>query len=141
MFLDEPKTVLVAANVGVFNTNIFISTLASVPPPPAPGPFLSLVGTGGVPLPTHNSLLLPAYVDASLQLFCCGISSVAVDAMLMASLAALYPIRNQLVAGVWWMSVKALQALPIDLGVDDDGRISMSLNFVIRRRFNAALSS
>lgn len=141
MFLDEVLLVLVAANVGVFNTSLFISSKAQIPPPPAVGPFMTLVATGGTLDVTHNTRSLPAYVKNTLQLFTRGNDYPTSQAMLLAALAALYPIRNQLVAGVWWLSVTPLQAEPIDLGQDDNGRINLSLNFIITRRPNAALSS
>ena len=140
MFLDEPLSLFVAAGIGVFNETIFQTSMAHIPET-GDGPFLTLVGTGGTPVPTHNSRLQPAYVDTNLQLFARGTDPVAVFDMLLACLAVLYPIANQLVAGVWWLSVTPLQVVPMDLGVDDNERINMSLNFVIRRRPNAAMSS
>lgn len=139
MFSEEATYLLVNGGVGVANTNIFVSSKASIPA--GDGPFMSLIVGGGTVEPTHNQRTLPAYVHVPLQLFVRGSSYPACYTMLMMALAVLYPIQNRLVLGVWWRSVTPLQAEPIDLGQDDSGRFNASLNFVIVRRPNAALSS
>src|SRR5678816_531418 len=45
MFLDEIKDRLVAQNVGVYGSNIFLGSKAVIPT--GPGPYLSLTETGG----------------------------------------------------------------------------------------------
>src|SRR5688572_28803217 len=59
-FLTELVTLLVAAGVGVFGTNIFITSKAVIPP--GNGPYLNIVATGGtIGLRTQNDLSGPSY--------------------------------------------------------------------------------
>lgn len=142
MVLDELASIFVAASVGLIDTNIFLGTGKPIPPPPATGPFLSLIETGGSGSEgTHNSTLLPAYVNPHVQLYARGADYKLTRAVLDAAYVAVFPIRNRLVAGVWWRSVNVLGEI-MDLGRDpDSGRINLTLNIRITRRPNVASSS
>lgn len=138
MFLDELISVFVAAGVGTFNTNIFASTKANIPP--GDGPYLSVVETGGSgPEDTHNSQKLPAYVRPNAQVVARAKSYSVARTMAGAAYAAVYPVKNQLVSGVWWRQVNCLQE-PFDMGADDVGRVQVAFNIQVTRRPNAAMS-
>lgn len=141
MFVDEVMSVLTTATVGVENTNIFSGT-GKPWPVEEEGPYMRLISSGGSPTNrTHSETDLPAYVAAALQLLLRTKDYTAGDTMIRAGLTALMKKRNVLVQGVWWLSVTPLQVEPIDLGVDEDGWQHLSLNLVVTRRPNAAMSS
>jgi len=138
MFLDELISVFVNAGVGTFPGNIFASSKAQLPN--TDGPFLTLSETSGSgPEGTHNSTQLPAYVRPNAQIVARAKSYPVARNMAEAAFAAVYPVRNQLVAGVWWRQVVCLQN-PFDLGSDDVGRVQVVFNIQVTRRPNAAMS-
>lgn len=92
-FLNELVTLLVGAGVGVFGTNIFISSKAVIPS--GPGPYLSIVATGGVVgIRTQNNVSGPSYERPSAQIVVRANSAAAAEAMSRAAYAVLLSIRN-----------------------------------------------
>lgn len=93
-FLMELVEVLVLAGVGVYGTNIFISSKAVIPP--GNGPYLNIVATGGLTgIRTHNDVTGPAYERPSAQVTVRAQSAAAAEAMCRAAYAALVGVRNQ----------------------------------------------
>lgn len=93
-FLLELVAVLVAAGVGVYGTNIFISSKAVIPP--GNGPYLSIVATGGLEgIRTQNVTSGPTYERPSAQITVRAQSAAAAEAMARAAYAALVGVRNQ----------------------------------------------
>jgi len=93
-FLLELVAVLVAAGVGVYGTNIFISSKAVIPP--GNGPYLNIVATGGLEgLRTQNVVSGPSYERPSAQVVVRAQSAAAAEAMSRAAYAALVGVRNQ----------------------------------------------
>jgi hypothetical protein len=92
-FLLELVAVLVGASVGVYGTNIFISSKAVVPT--GNGPYLNIVATGGTTgLRTQNDTSGPSYERPSAQLTVRAQSAAAAEAMCRAAYAALVGVRN-----------------------------------------------
>jgi len=92
-FSTELVAILVGAGVGVFGTNIFISSKAVIPP--GPGPYLNIVATGGVTgIRTQNDVSGPSYERPSAQITVRANSAAAAEAMARAAYAALTSVRN-----------------------------------------------
>lgn len=92
-FLTELVTLLVGAGVGVFGTNIFISSKAVIPS--GNGPFLIVIATGGVTgIRTQNDVSGPSYERPSAQITTRANSAAAAEAMARAAYAALISVRN-----------------------------------------------
>ncbi len=92
---EELITILVAAGVGVFNTDIFASSAASIPD--GDGPYLSVIETGGSPpIWTHNSNL-PSNHRPGAKIITRASTFVAARAMAWAAFNALVIIRNETV--------------------------------------------
>lgn len=93
-FLLELVAVLVAAGVGTYGTNIFISSKAVIPT--GNGPYLNIVATGGAEgIRTQNVTSGPTYERPSAQVTVRAQSAAAAEAMARAAYAALVGIRNQ----------------------------------------------
>jgi hypothetical protein len=93
-FLEELVSLLVAAGVGTFGSDIFIGAKARIPD--GDGPFLSVLSRGGTtPLRTHNEIGPPAYQRPSAQIVARAKSSQAARGMAEDAYDALVGIRNQ----------------------------------------------
>lgn len=135
MFIDDLITILEDADVGDINVDIFVGPGAVIPA--GPGPYLTITQTGGsAPEGTHNSMEEPAYVRPSAQFYVRGLALDEVVEMANAAYLAVFPIRNQLVNGVWWRQVRCLQE-PYPLGTEDgtDRRIVV-FNISVDKRPN-----
>lgn len=96
---EEIVGLLVAASVGVFNTDIFASSSKDLPDD-GDGPFLTVVATGGTsPERTQNSIATPAYPRPSAQIAVHAGTYRAARTMAFAAYLALAGIRNQTVTG------------------------------------------
>lgn len=131
MLYDDVLSLLVAANVGVQNTSIFLGPGAKLPA--GDGPYLTINESGGTsPEHTHNSTTLPAYQRPSVQIVVTAkLYSVA---RLMAKNAynALI-VRNRTINSVWYKSIDPIQE-PTSFGVDDVGRPRVSFNVQVIKR-------
>jgi len=138
--LDDIVTILVAAGVGVDNTNIFKTSKAQIPA--GAGPYLTVTATGGSgPEGTHNAALtgVPAYQRPNFQILVRGQSTGSVDTMIRNAYNALVKFgqKSQLVNSVWYRSIFPLQE-PFDTGIDGQGRYTMTVNFGVVKRPNMA---
>ncbi len=125
-FEDDLVVRLVAQGVGVYGTNIFISTKAVIPA--GDGPFLSIVVTGGTsPLRTHNSVAAPAYQRPSAQLTARASTYAAAMVMARAAYDALVGVRNITINGVYYRELNPTQE-PFDNGMDSAKRSCASFN-------------
>lgn len=139
--LDDIVTILVNAGVGTDNVNIFKTSSALIPN--GAGPYITLTATGGSgPEGTHNAVGLPAYQRPNFQVLVRGTSTGAVDAMIRNAYAALVAFgqKSQAVNGIWYRSISPLQE-PFDTGKDAAGRYTMTVNFAVVKRPNAAMSN
>lgn len=95
-FLLELVKLLVSNGVGVYGTNIFISSKAVIPP--GDGPYLQINATGGaVGIRTQNDVSGPSYERPSAQITVRAASAAAAEAMCRAAYAVLVGVRNQTV--------------------------------------------
>lgn len=139
MFSDDITSILVNAGVGVDGQTIFIGSRASLPD--GDPPFITIhIEGGGPPEGTHNSTLLPAYVNPSAQIVARGKSYAAAEILAWAAYAAIFPIRNRFVNGTWWRSVKMTQSEPFDLGEDVNSRPRLAFNFDCIKRLSPSTS-
>jgi hypothetical protein len=48
----------------------------------------------------------------------------------MAAYNTLVKVRNQTLNGTWYLEIRGLQSVPIDLGLDENGYARVSINIV-----------
>lgn len=127
MFINEIRDRLVAQGVGVFGTSIFKGSLAIIPD--GPGPYLSLIETGGSgSARTHNDT---ATQRPTMQLVARASTYPAAYAMWLAAYNALggaNGLYNITLSGVFYLSITARQSAPTDIGVDEKERIMLDFN-------------
>jgi hypothetical protein len=125
MFEDDLVKLLVDAGVGLFGTNIFVSSAVTIPT--GDGPFLSVIATGGQPPDrTHNQIQPPAYVRPGAQIVTRAKTYVAAKNMAQAAAAALN-VRNVEINSVWYREVSTRQQ-PFDMGLDSEKRVRVAFN-------------
>ncbi len=96
---EEMAALLVAATVGVVNTNIFIGPKRTIPN--GDGPYLSITAEGGAaPERTHNVGDGAAYARPSVKVVVRGKSHAAAREMAYEAHDALDGVRNQTVTAV-----------------------------------------
>ena len=134
MFLQDLIYLIEQAGLGTYNVNLFKSSKSKPPPLPAPGPFITIIETGGAaPLGTHNSPNVPAYVRPSAQIVVRAIDYDVARNKAQAIYDMLFPIRNRVVNGTWWVSVRMVQE-PFDLLPDEVGRPRVGFNIDVEKR-------
>jgi hypothetical protein len=124
-FLDEIKDRLVAQGVGVFGSNIFLGSKAVIPP--GPGPYLTLIETGGMALTRVQNKASANTQRPTAQVAVRGISYTTTRSMLKAAYDALDGIFNTTLSGTFYHKVTARQE-PTDIGQDADGRPTIVFN-------------
>jgi len=96
MFIDELKSLIVAAGIATPGTNFFNTSLASVPL--NDGPILLVRETGGIaPDKTHNQIRPPAYVRPQAQFKVVAKDPMAARRMIHAVYAAVVGRCNELI--------------------------------------------
>jgi len=92
-FLEEIVKLLVNGGVGIYNTDIFLTSSKDIPD--GPGPYLSIIETGGTFAErTHNDIILPAFERPTAQIVVRANSYAAARAMANAAYKILVAIRN-----------------------------------------------
>lgn len=132
MFLDEIAARLVAQNVGVLGTNIFLSSAAKLPA--GDGPYLTLTETGGAAVGGFRGEGGRIQNAAGRHVQSPG-AQVAVRAktyqaartMSKAAYLALDGVWNTTLSSVFYVSITARQE-PTDLGLDENGRVVIVFN-------------
>lgn len=94
-FEEEVMSILVAAGVGVFGTNMFGATKSEIPN--GDGPFLSVISTGGPAGIRTQNVAGVAYEQATAQVAVCAGDAVAARGMAWAAFNAIAPVVNQAV--------------------------------------------
>lgn len=129
-FPDDIKDRLVAQGVGVYNTDIFISSKAAIPV--GAGPFLSLIETGGSgSSKTQNDT---ATEHVTMQLVSRASTVAAARLMLRNAYNALggaNGLYNITINSTKYLSITSRQGSPTDIGLDDtgpNGRVMFSFN-------------
>lgn len=94
-FLEELVKVLVDAEVGTYNTNIFASTAVAIPP--EEGTYLLIVETGGTAPERIQNQIAPAYPRPTAKITVRAAKYVDARTMARAAYDALAAVRNQTV--------------------------------------------
>lgn len=125
MFLDEIVDRLVSQGVGTFGVNIFVSSIAVIPP--GDGPYLTLVETGGSgPARMHNG----ATQRPTAQITSRATTEVVSRAFLKSAYDALGGadgLHNITLLGVKYVSITPRQE-PTDVGLDGEARSTFVFN-------------
>ena len=138
--LDDLASVLVAQNVGVLSTTIFLSSFAAIPA--GMGATLSLHETGGVAPTRVQNMRTPDTVRPTVQVLVragriAGVQEAwpAAFAMAQAAYTALDGIFNTTINGTFYLKIAARQEIT-DMGVDATGnRVQLVFNLDIERVF------
>jgi hypothetical protein len=130
--INDIKSLFVAN--GIATGDIYLSTKAKLPD--GPGPFTSLIATGGLfPLRTQNRPRTAAYVRPGVQIIVhCETPSIAMTLALQLY-GIIVAVKNQMVNGVWYQDIKPQQE-PFDSGTDDigSGRNKVIFNVIPTKR-------
>ena len=138
MVLRDVVWLFEEANLARFGIDLFTGSKAILPR--GPGPFCTLVESGGQPPDgTHNMVDRPAYVQPSVQVMWRGDDYDATRDRAQASFEVLYRTRNQFVNATWWVRVLMKQQ-PFDLGPDDVGRPRIVFNIDVLKRMSPETS-
>lgn len=124
-FLDEIAARLVAQGVGVINTSIFTGGFASVPS--GPGPFISIIETGGFGPTRIQNIPGAATQRPSAQVVVRAADYPTARAKAKLAYLALDGVFNTSVGGTVYQSIVAKQE-PYDLGLDDLKRPRVAFN-------------
>lgn len=146
MFADDLITLMEDGGVATLNTNLFISTQASVPILASGDATLQIVETSGAGTErTQNSVIRPAYIHPSAQFTARANTYAKAKAMAQAAYDAVVGIRNCLItanreyvtgAGLqsgWYREINPLQQ-PFDGGPDDRKQARCQFNVIAIKR-------
>lgn len=129
MFCEDIAQILVDGHFGTIggtNGNIFFSSKAKIPI--GPGPYISLIDTGGlVALRTQNRQKRPAYDRPAAQVIIRASDFLVARQRANEAYKAIYSVRNQFVNQIWYQEMLPLQ-LPFDGQTDDQNRLKMIFN-------------
>lgn len=129
MWIDDIVKLLEDAGVGTFGTDIFASTLHSVPMLPSGEATIQIIETGGTaPENIHNEVIKPAYRQPGAQITTRAGDYVTAHNKAAAAYSALF-VRNQTINSSWYQWIKALQE-PFDSGVDGRGQVMVRFNVI-----------
>lgn len=129
-FLEDIVSGYVTAGVGVFGTNIFLTSRHNTPD--GDGPYLSIVETPGREADeTHNEVVVPAYQRPSAQVVVCARTYQTARTMARAAYNA-SRVTNQLVNGTWYRRMRPSQE-PFDYGLDPKGRPQLAFNLTAEK--------
>lgn len=134
-WLDDIVTVLEDAGVGVLGVNIFVGSRATVPAVVSGEVSLHVVATPGTsPEHTHNSVIVPGYVQPGAQLCARGEDLDLCYALAQDAYNACYAVRNQFINSGWYKWIRPTQE-PYDLGgVDDRDQVRVAFNVLGNKR-------
>jgi len=129
---------LTALGYGAYNVTLFQGSKAVIPV--TPGPFISLILTGGqAEEGTHNlSRFTVAYDRPSVQV----VSRAEDPDVALNTINSLYvdlSFVDEFINGTWWRSCAPKQP-PFELGVDEKQRMRFAFNIEIVKRLSPATS-
>lgn len=128
---EDLMTQLAAEGVGTAAVNLFISSRAASPRSTAP--MLIIFETGGTGSMLTQNSVGDAYEFPSAQILVRGADYAAVRAMADAAYDALTKVRNQMLNGTWYVSIRGLQKF-IDMGLDENGHVRLAFNVLGTKR-------
>lgn len=119
-WLEDLVTLVTNAQVGTFNTDLFTSTVASVPQLPD-GTCVITETSGGPPERTHNSVKTPAYIHVSAQFMIRAATSKRARELARAYYLAVCGVRNTVINGGFYREINPMQE-PYELVGPDERR-------------------
>jgi len=134
MFLDDIAAKLVADNVGVLGTSIFLSSAALIPN--GPGPYMTISETGGVAPTRKQNQSQAATQRPTAQVLVRATNYVAARSMCRAAYTSLDGIFNTTLSGTFYLSITARQE-PTDMGSESGtGRVQIVFNIEAEKQFS-----
>lgn len=124
-FLEDIASRLVSAGVGVVGTTIFMSSKAVIPT--GPGPFISLLETGGIAPTRVQNRTSAATLRPSVQVVVRASTYPIARTKAKAAYDALDGVFNTTLNGTFYLKITARQE-PTDTGLDDAGRPRVTFN-------------
>lgn len=112
--------------------DIFLTTRAKIPS--GPGPYTSLIQTGGLkPILVQNRLTKPGYQRPGIQ-----VVVRAMDPMIAMSKAiewynVMFAVNNRFIGSIWYQRMD-IQQEPFDAGPDEQGRAKVVFNAIPIKR-------
>ena len=137
MFAEDLIYLFERGNIGVYGRTLFKGSKARIPA--GPGPFTSVIETGGSKAEgTHNDGP-QAYIHPSAQLVFRAEEYDVARAKARDAYSLLSGVMNQFVNGTWWRDVTIVQE-PFDLQEDEVGRARVVFNIDVTMRQSPAAS-
>lgn len=126
MFLEEIISVLEAADVGQFDTDLFAS--ASVSLPKTAGPFTTLIEYPGLGSLRTPEAVADAYEQLNAQVMVHAQNFVDARDKAWQAYHALRVVENVDIQGTWYLAIVPKQT-PFPMGLDGDARAQVGFNF------------
>jgi hypothetical protein len=126
-WLEDVAGLISTAGVATLNTNMFLSTAASIPS--GVGPYLLIVETAGAPFERIQNSNQPAYEWPGAQITVRAFNYILARNMATLACDAVDGIYNVTINGVWYREISALQR-PFDIGTDDSKRVRLAFNIL-----------
>lgn len=124
-FLDEIAAYLIAQNIGVGGSNIFLGSRANIPA--GDGPLMTLIETGGsAPGRVHNDIKAH-WQRPTAQITVRAKTYPPARAMAKAAYDLLDGVWNTQLGTTMYIKITARQE-PTDVGLDDAGRVMIAFN-------------
>lgn len=122
-----------------YGTNLFKGPMAIIPTT-APGPFVSLIRTGGLGVDgTHNLTSEPAYELPTAQIVVRAQDYDDAETLALQIWNLFYGVQNQFINGTWWQQLNP-RSQPFDLPLDEKGRPRIAFNIDVVKRMSPATS-
>jgi hypothetical protein len=135
-FADDIVFIFAGAGLGTPGVDLLIGPRGVIPDSGA----LSVIPSGGPgPVGTHNSTDVPAYVRPTAQIVSRAPTYVASEAKSQQAWNVLFPVRNRLVNGTWYLHILMLQD-PFPLGEDENNLVRFVFNVGCEKRPSPATS-
>lgn len=129
-WLEDLKSLGVAA--GVPTASVFLSSKAVIPT--GPGPYTSIISTGGTGADRTQNAAGDGYRRPSAQILSRASTYPLAVAQLQLFYDAITAVQNQLINGVWYVDIRPLQTEFIDLDPDNLGRARVAFNVLGNKR-------
>ena len=127
---EDLISLLEEKSVGTFNSNIFATSMASIPLLPSGAATCQIQTTGGTaPDNVQNNTIYPAYLQPSAQLTFRADAAQEARDMADLAFAALFVV-NRFINSGWYQWIRPLQSEPIDMGQDSRGQARFAFNVI-----------
>ena len=133
-------SLLEGAGLGLtYGSNVFKGPMAIIPTA-TPGPFVSLIRTGGLGVEgTHNLTDVPAYERPTAQIVVRAAEYDDAETLALQIWNLFYGVQNQFINGTWWRELNP-RSQPFDLPLDEKGRPRIAFNIDCVKRLSPSTS-